>query len=88
MPITGDATQNKSFTTKASAFPFTVVSESALGDATDMLNQEYLSGKAEGAGFIGTNGTDSFNLYVAAGSATTSAWILVGGDGTTDITPA
>jgi len=88
MPITGDLTQNESFTTQASAFPFTVVLESALGNANDMVNQEYLSGKREGAGFLGSDGAGAYNFYVAAGADKTDAWVLVGGDGTTDITPA
>ena len=88
MPITGDLTQNKSFDTKASAFPITVVLETELGDATDMLNQAYLSGKSEGACFIGSDGAGAYNLYAAEGYQPTDSWILVGGDGTTDITPA
>ena len=88
MPISGDLTQNKSFDTKASAFPITVVLESELVDATAMPNQAYLSGKSEGSCFIGSDGAGAYNLYAAEGDQPTDAWILVGGDGTTNITPA
>jgi len=84
MPVTGDLTRNESFQTYASAFPFTLVPIAELADAESVLNQEYLSGKREGAGFIG----DDYNLYIATGSEPTDAWVLAGGDGTADITPA
>lgn len=84
MPATGDLTQNKSYNTKASAFPFTKVSVDDLGDAAHMLNQTHLSGKKDGAGFIG----DDYALYIATGSEPTDDWVLAGGDGTGDITPA
>lgn len=84
MPVTGDLTQNKSFDTKASAFPFTKVAIADLADSNHMLNQTYLSGKKDGAGFIG----DDYALYIATGSEPTDDWVLAGGDGTGDITPA
>jgi len=87
MPITGDLTQNKSFDTKASAFPITVVLESELADVGDMLNQAYLSGKSRGACFIGFDGSIGFNLYAAEGDQPADSWVLVGGDGTTNILP-
>ena len=84
MPVTGDLTRNESFKTYASAFPFTLVPITELADAESVLNQEYLSGKREGAGFIG----DDYNLYIATGSEPTDDWVLAGGDGTDDITPS
>lgn len=85
MPVTGDLTRNQSFETHASALPFTIVPVAALGDAADPVNQAYLSGKQEGAGFVG----DDYNLYIAEGSEPTDAWHLVGAaDETGDITPA
>lgn len=88
MPVTGDLTKNKSFKTQASAIPFTTVAEADLADAGSELNQAYLSGKQAGAGFIGDDGAGGYALYVAAGSEATDDWVLVGGDGTADITPA
>ena len=84
MPITGDLTQNKSFDTTATAFPYTKVAVADLGDAAHPINQEYLSGKRDGAGVVG----DDYALYIASGSAPTDVWVLAGGDGTADITPA
>lgn len=84
MPVTGDLTRNKSFETHASALAFTVVPVAALGDATDPVNQAYLSGKQAGSGFVG----DDYNLYISEGSEPTDAWVLAGADGTGDITPA
>jgi len=84
MPVTGDLTQNQSYDTKATAFPYTKVELAQLSDQDAMINQTYLSGKKDGAGIIGSD----YNLYVATGSAPADPWVLVGGDGTNDITPA
>ena len=84
MPVTGDLTRNKSFQTTATAFPYTKVDLADLGDAEHPINQEYLSGKRDGAGVIGSD----YNLYIATGAEATDDWVLAGGDGTDDITPA
>lgn len=84
MPVTGDATQNQSVQTHASAVPFTIVPVAALGDKADPVNQTHHSGKKEGYGFLG----DDYALYIASGSAPTDDWVLAGGDGEGDITPA
>lgn len=85
MPVTGDATQNNSYQTHASAIPFTIVPVALLGTASDPVNQAHLSGKQEGSGFVG----DDFNLYIADGSAPTDVWHLAGAaDALDDITPA
>lgn len=85
MPITGDLTQNKSFETTATAFPYTKVAIADLGDEEHPINQSYLSGKQDGAGVVG----DDYNLYIAEGSEPTDVWHLAGAaDDTGDITPA
>lgn len=82
---TGDLTKAVSYNTKASAFPFTKVAIADLADATNMLNQTHLSGKKDGAGFVG----DDYNLYIAAGDQPTDVWHLAGAaDELGDITPA
>ena len=70
-PVTGDLTKRKSFQTPASAIPFTVVPVADLANKNSELNQSYLSGKAAGVGFVGSN----FVLYIAEGSAPTAKWI-------------
>ncbi|MDT0500112.1 MULTISPECIES: hypothetical protein [unclassified Halomonas] len=84
MPVTGDLTQNNSYQTKATAFPYTKVAVADLGNASHPVNQTYLSGKQDGAGVVG----DDYSLYIATGSASTDTWVLAGGDGTGDVTPA
>lgn len=85
MPVTGDLTTAVSYNTQASAFPFTMVPVADLADASHHLNQVHLSGKKEGAGFVG----DDYNLYIATGSAPTDTWVVAGAaDATGDITPA
>ena len=57
MPVqdlrTGDLTQNNSYQTKATAFPYTKVAVADLGNASHPVNQTYLSGKQDGAGVVG-----------------------------------
>ena len=83
MATTGDLTNNKSFQTYASAFPFTMVPVASLNDASDPVNQTHLSGKREGGGFVG----DDYGLYIATGSEPTDKWALAGAAGTADVTP-
>jgi len=74
MPITGDLTQNKSFDTTATAFPYTVVPAASIADAADPINQEYLSGKRKGAGIVVEEAGGELYLYFATGSAATDDW--------------
>lgn len=74
MPRTGDATQNQSFDTTATAFPYTVVPAAAIADAADPINQEYLSGKRNGAGIIVEESGGDLHLYLATGDAPTDPW--------------
>lgn len=74
MPVTGDATQNKSFNTHASAIPHTVVLVTALADASDPVNQQHLSGKEKGSVFIGEEGDGSLYYYIATGDQPTDTW--------------
>jgi len=67
---TGDLTKAVSYNTKASAFPFTKVAVADLAAANNMLNQAHLSGKKDGAGFIG----DDYYLYIATGDQPTDPW--------------
>lgn len=82
-PVTGDLTRRKSYQTAQVSIPFTQVLAADLADKDSELNQEYLSGKQAGAGFI----TEDFVLYIAAGPAPTDKWISQRA-AASDITPA
>lgn len=70
-PVTGDLTRRKSYQTAQVSLPFTQVLAADLADKDSELNQEYLSGKQAGAGFV----TEDFVIFIAEGPAPTDKWI-------------
>lgn len=91
MPVTGDATQNQSYQATATAFPYTAVPAAEIADASDPINQEYLSGKRKGAGIVVEEASGALHIYLATGSAPTDPWQRDAPDGTdavVEVTPA
>lgn len=70
-PVTGDLTRRKSYQTAQVSLPYTQVLAADLADKDSELNQEYLSGKQAGAGFV----TEDFVIFIAEGAAPTDKWI-------------